>query len=168
MGVQIFQYKESQLEEIRIILNEFLSFLANELNKLPWFFNLDVEHEVGLIMKNLDKFAELDGRLLLVEVDGQIAGTISLRKIRGDCGEIKRMYVRPKFRGKKLGNLMIEEVIRVSKENGYLKLYLDTAHFMSSAISLYNNFGFKETGPYPESVNPKGLWDKWIFMMKEL
>ena len=122
MGVQIFQYKESQLEEIKIKLNEFLSFLANELNKLPWFFNLDVEHEVDFTMKNLDKFAEPDGRLFLVEVDGQIAGTISLRKIRGDCGEIKRMYVRPKFRGGKLGNLMIEEVIRVSKENGFPKL----------------------------------------------
>ena len=78
------------------------------------------------------------------------------------------MYVRAKFRGEKLGNLMIEEVIRVSKENGYSKLYLDTAHFMSLAISLYKNFGFKETVPYPESVHPKGLWDKWIFMMKEL
>ena len=99
-----------------------MSFLANELNKLPWFFNLDVEHEVDFTMKNLDKFAEPDGRLFLVEVDGQIAGTISLRKIRGDCGEIKRIYVRPKFRGKKLGNLMIEEVIRVSKENGFPKL----------------------------------------------
>ena len=86
MKVQIFQYKESQLEEIRIILNEFLSFLANELNKLPWFFNLDVEHEVNFTMNNLDKFAEPDGRLLLVEVDGEIAGTISLRKIREDAG----------------------------------------------------------------------------------
>ena len=104
----------------------------------------------------------------MVEVDGQIAGTISLRKIREDPGEIKRMYVRLKFRGEKLGNLMIEEVIRVSKENGYSKLYLDTAHFMSSAISLYKNFGFKETGPYPESVHPKGLLDKMIFMIKEL
>ena len=102
MGVQNFQYKESQLKDMRIILNEFLSFLANKLNKLPWFFNLDVEHEVDLTMKNLEKFVEPDGRLLLVEVDGQIAGTISLRKIRGDCGEIKRMYVRPKFRGKKI------------------------------------------------------------------
>ena len=58
----------------------------------------------------------------MVEVDGQIAGTISLRKIREDPGEIKRMYVRPKFRGEKLGNLMIEEVIRVSKENRFPKL----------------------------------------------
>ena len=122
MDVQIFQYKESQLEGIRIILNDFLSFIANELSKPPWNFNLDVDHEVDFTMNNLDKFAAPDGKLLLDEVDGQIAGTISLRKIREDPGEIKRMYVRLKFRGEKLGNLMIEEVIRVSKENGFPKL----------------------------------------------
>ena len=122
MDVQIFQYKESQLEKIRIILNDFLSFIANELSKPPWNFNLDVDHEVDFTMNNLDKFAQPDGRLFLVEVDGQIAGTISLRKIREDPGEIKRMYVRLKFRGEKLGTLKIEEVIRVSKENRFPKL----------------------------------------------
>ena len=63
-----------------------------------------------------------------------------MRKIREDAGEIKRMYVRPKFRGKKLGNLLIEEVIEISQGNEFLKLYLDTVHFMSSAISLYKKF----------------------------
>ena len=58
----------------------------------------------------------------MVEVDGQIAGTISLRKIREDPDEIKKMYVRLKFRGEKLGALKIEEVIRVSKENRFPKL----------------------------------------------
>ena len=72
-------------------------------------------------MNNLDKFAEPDGRLFLVEVDGQITGTISLRKIREYSGEIKRMYVRLRFREGKW-NLMIEEVIRVSKENWFPKL----------------------------------------------
>ena len=168
MGVQIFQYKESHLGEIRIILNEFLSFIANELTKPPWNFNLDVEHEVDFTMNNLDKFAKPDGRLLLVEVDGKIAGTISLRKIREDAGEIKRMYVNPKFRGKKLGNLLIEEVIEISQGNEFSKLYLDTAHFMSSAISLYKKYGFKETTSYPESVIPKDLLNTMIFMMKEL
>ena len=122
MDVQIFKYKESQLEEIRIILNDFLSFIANELSKPPWNFNLDEDHEVDLTINNLDKFAEPDGRLLLFEVDGQITGTISLRKIREYSGEIKRMYVRLKFRGEKLGTLKIEEVIRVSKENRFPKL----------------------------------------------
>ena len=63
---------------------------------------------------------------------------------------------------------MIEEMIRVSKENGSSKLYLDTAHFMSSAISLYKKYGFNETTAYPESVLPKDLLNSMIFMMKEL
>ena len=168
MDIQIFQYKESHLGGIRIILNEYLSFIAKELIKQPWNYNLDVKYAVNFTMNNLDKFAEPDGRLLLVEVDGEIAGTISLRKIREDAGEIKRMYVKPKFRGEKLGNLLIEEVIEISKGNEFSKLYLDTAQFMSSAISLYKKYGFEETTFYPESVLPKGLLDKMIFMMKEL
>ena len=168
MDIQIFQYKESHLGEIRIILNEYLSFIAKELIRPPWNFNLDVEHEVNFTMNNLDKFAEPDGRLLLVKVDGEIAGTISLRKIREDAGEIKRMYVKPKFRGKKLGNLMVEKIISISEENGFSKLFLDTSLFMSSAVSLYKKYGFKETTSYPESVLPKGLLNTMIFMMKEL
>ena len=81
MDIQIFQYKESHIEEIRIILNEYLSFIAKELIRPPWNFTLDVEYAVNFTMNNLDKFAEPDGRLLLVEVDGEIAGTISLRKL---------------------------------------------------------------------------------------
>ena len=168
MDIQIFQYKESHLGAIRLILTEYMKFIANEIIKPPWQFNVDIEHEVEFTMNNSDKFAEPDGRLLLVEVDGEIAGTISLRKIREDAGEIKRMYVNPKFRGKKLGNLLIEEVIEISKGNEFSKLYLDTAHFMSSAISLYKKYGFKETTAYPESVLPKDLLNSMIFMMKEL
>ena len=85
-----------------------------------------------------------------------------------DAGKIKRMYVRPKFRGEKLGDLLIGEVIDVLKGNGLSKLYLDTAHVMSSAISLYKKFGFNETSFFPENAFPKGLWNTMIFMMKEL
>ena len=168
MDIQIFQYKESDLGAIRLILTEYMTFIANEMIKPPWEFNLDVEYGVDFTMNNLDKFAEPDGRLLLVEVDGEIAGTISLRKIREDAGEIKRMYVKPKFRVKKLGNLMVEKVISISEKNGFSKLFLDTSLFMSSAVSLYKKYGFKEIDSYPECIVSKELWDKWIFMMKEL
>ena len=166
MEIQIFQYKESHLRAIRLILTEYMTFIANEIIKPPWQFNVDIEDEVDSTMDNLDKFEKPDGRLMLLEVDGEIAGTISLRKIRHDCGEIKRMYIKPEFRGKKLGNLMIEKVISISEENGFSKLFLDTALFMSSAVSLYKKFGFKETDSYPECIVPKELWGKWIFMMK--
>ena len=168
MDIQIFQYRESDLGAIRLILIEYMTFIANEIIKPPWKFNLDIEFGVDFTMSNLDKFTEPDGRLLLVEVDGEIAGTISLRKIREDAGEIKRMYVKPKFRGKKLGNLMVEKVISISEENGFSKLFLDTAIFMSSAVSLYKKYGFKEIDSYPECIVSKELWDNWIFMMKEL
>ena len=159
MDIQIFQYKESHSGEIRIILKEYLLFIAKELIRPTWNFNLDVEYAVNFTMNNLDKFAEPDGRLLLVEVDGEIAGTISFRKIREDAGEIKRMYVKPKFRGKKFGNLMIEKVISISEENGFSKLFLDTSLFMSSAVSLYKKYGFKEIDSYPECIVSKELWD---------
>ena len=168
MDIQIFQYKESHLGAKRLILTEYMKFIANEIIKPPWQFNVDIEHEVDFTMNNLDKFVEPDGRLLLVEVDGENAVTISLTKIRRDCGEIKRMYIKPEFRGKKLGNLMIEKVINISEENGFSKLFLDTSLFMSSAVSLYKKFGFKETDSYPECIVPKELRGKWIFMMKEL
>ena len=167
MGIQIFQYSESHLEGIRSILTEYMTFLANEMIKPPWKYNIEVENGVNFSMKNLDKFAKPDGRLFLVKVEDQIAGTISMRKIREDSGEIKRMFVRPNFRGRKLGNLMIEEVIEIAKENGYLKLYLDTAQYMSSTVTLYKKFGFEETEPYPECIVPKEFWEKLIFMKKE-
>ncbi len=107
MDIQIVQYKESHSGEIRIILKEYLLFIAKELIRPPWNYNLDVEYAVNFTMNNLDKFAEPDGRLLVVEVGVEIAGTIRLRKIREDAGEIKTQYVKPKFKGKKLGNLMV-------------------------------------------------------------
>ena len=108
MGIQIFQYSESHLEGIRSILTEYIKFLASEMIKPPWNYKIEIENGVNLSMKNLDKFAKPDGRLFLVKVDDQIAGTISMRIIRDDSGEIKTMFMRPKFRGKNLGNYMIE------------------------------------------------------------
>ncbi len=66
MGIQIFQYSESHLEGIRSILTEYMTFLANEMIKPPWKYNIEVENGVNFSMKNLDKFAKPDGRLFLV------------------------------------------------------------------------------------------------------
>ena len=63
---------------------------------------------------------------------------------------------------------MIKKVISSSEENGFSKLFLDTSLFMTSAVSLYKKFGFKEIVSFPECIVPKELWDKLILMMKEL
>ena len=61
MDIQIFQYNESQLEEIRLILTEYMTFIANEMIKPPWGFNEDVEHEVRILLGGLSDCGELVG-----------------------------------------------------------------------------------------------------------
>jgi putative acetyltransferase len=96
------------------------------------------------------KYAPPAGRLLLALWDGEPAGVIALRPLDepGLC-EMKRLYVRPEFRGHHIGRLLAEHVIREAAEIGYSRMRLDTvAGKMDSAIAMYRELGFKETGPY--------------------
>lgn len=96
------------------------------------------------------KYASPAGRLLLALWDGKPAGVIALRPLEeaGLC-EMKRLYVRPEFRGHQIGRLLAEHVIREAAEIGYERMRLDTvAGKMDSAIAMYRELGFKETDPY--------------------
>ena len=92
-----------------------------------------------------------------------------MRKIREKIGEIKRMYVRPVFRGKGIGRTLLEKLINNAQDSGYTKLRLDSGPFMKEAHRLYYSFGFRNIKPYPESELlgeniPKEISENWIFM----
>ena len=96
------------------------------------------------------KYAPPAGRLLLAFWDERPAGVIALRPLEepGLC-EMKRLYVRPEFRGHNIGRALAEQIIREAAEIGYSRMRLDTvAGKMDSAIALYRELGFKETDPY--------------------
>jgi GNAT superfamily N-acetyltransferase len=96
------------------------------------------------------KYASPTGRLLLALWDRKPAGVIALRSLEetGLC-EMKRLYVRPEFRGHNIGRLLAERVIREAAEIGYSRMRLDTVPGqMDSAITMYRELGFKETDPY--------------------
>jgi len=89
------------------------------------------------------------GRLLLAITDGKTAGCIALRKLTEDTCEMKRLYLRTEFRGQGLGRLMVERIIAEAREIGYARMRLDTlAGWMDKAIKLYEQFGFRDIGPY--------------------
>ena len=94
-------------------------------------------------------YAPPDGRLLLVKYDGETAGCVALHSFRPGTCEMKRLYLRPKFRGKGLGRAMAERVISEARTIGYQRMRLDTVEpVMKDAVALYRRLGFKQIAPY--------------------
>ncbi|MGH9405738.1 MAG: GNAT family N-acetyltransferase [Terriglobia bacterium] len=96
-------------------------------------------------------YAPPAGRLLLARVPEGFAGCVALRPIDAATGEVKRLYVAPEFRKKRIGRMMAERVIEEARKIGYAKLRLDTLTAMTEARSLYRSLGFYETAPYHAS-----------------
>ena len=97
-------------------------------------------------------YAAPAGALLLAQAGSEIAGCVGLRKFRDDICEMKRLYVRPAFRGRHLGRRMAEDIAQRARELGYRTLVLDTLGTMEAAQALYVSMGFTPAMSY--YVNP--------------
>ena len=97
-------------------------------------------------------YAPPGGQLLLATVDGVLAGCGAMRALDDvDCAnacEMKRLYVRPAFRGLGLGRLIAEALLDEARRAGYSAMLLDTLDDMESARGLYARLGFEEIPPY--------------------
>ncbi len=100
------------------------------------------------------RYVKPDGRLYLAYCDGEVAGCIGLRKLNDKNCEMKRLYVRPEFRGMKLGELLVKKVVAEARKIGYAHMLLDTLPFLGSAIHLYRKQGFYPVEQYND--NPLG------------
>jgi putative acetyltransferase len=94
-------------------------------------------------------YAPPEGCILLANYDGEIAGCVALKKSDDGICEMKRLYVKQKFRGLKIGKALAEEVIQRARKVGYNYMRLD---FVTprTAESLYRSLGFKEIAPYED------------------
>ncbi len=88
------------------------------------------------------------GCLLLAISDQEFAGCVALRQLEKNICEMKRLFVRPQWRGTKLGRLLAETLIQRARDMGYKFMRLDTLPSMDRARKLYSSLGFYEIEPY--------------------
>lgn len=112
-------------------------------------------------VKHLEtKYGMPYGRLYLALCDEKPAGCIGLRRIDEKNCEMKRLYVRPQFRGKQIGSRLIEKIIEDAKELGYAHMLLDTLPFLENAVLMYQKYGFYETECYNDSPMSTSIYMK--------
>ena len=130
----------AQLAQIRELFLEYAKSLGFSL----CFQNFDQE-----LASLPGDYAPPEGRLLLAEVEGQTAACVALHKLETGICEMKRLYLRPQFRGKGLGRALAERIIAEARQIGYKRMRLDTVEpVMKDAVAMYRKLGFKEISPY--------------------
>jgi putative acetyltransferase len=112
------------------------------------------EHELAALP---GEYAAPHGALLLARENGATAGCVALRRLASDTGEIKRLYVRPAYRGLRLGRRLAGAAIGAARAAGCTRVMLDTLPAMREAISLYRALGFRETAPYLARPTPGSI-----------
>lgn len=156
MKIEIIQAETpAEIDAARALFREYEAWLGLKL----CFQNFEEE-----IAQLPGKYAKPEGRLFLVFADENLAGCVALRKLDGDVCEMKRLFVRERFRGRKIGVLLIEKIIAEARAIGYKKMRLDTfPPRMAKAAELYRSHGFREIPPYYD--NPYG---EVVYMEKDL
>lgn len=152
-----YEYKE----EVRELFVEYTDMLVAGEPRFEEYLsiqNFDDE------LKHLEKkYGKPSGRLYLLYVNDELAGCVGLRKLDKEKCELKRLYVKPRFRGDKLGELLLERIMGDAKRIGYRYMYLDTLPFLKTALKMYRRYGFEEIERYNDSPI-----DETIFMRKAL
>ena len=148
-------------EVIRKLFTEYTDMLCRMDGDFANYLQVqDYSHELE---NPGEKYALPGGRLYLVEVDNQAVGCVALHRLNETECEIKRLYIRPPFRGQGLARALVRRVIASAQDIGYKFMLLDTFPNLEAAIRLYESEGFYRVPRYND--NPM---DSMVYLKLDL
>ena len=133
-------------DEMAALFQEYTDMLVDREPEFAAYLRLqDYQREVQHLE---EKYGLPHGRLYLLRVDGAAAGCIALRRLDAESCELKRLYVRPPYRGRGLAGLLVDRTLEDARQIGYGCVLLDTFPFLREAIGMYRRRGFREVPSY--------------------
>ncbi len=162
MSFEIIPAYDKQ-DEVRELFGEYTDYLVENDKKFAEY--LEIQNYDDELKDLRVKYGKPYGSLYVARENGALVGCVAMKKHEGDenTGELKRLYVRPEFRGKGYARKLSEKIVEDAKAAGYRALYLDTLPFLVAAQHLYGSMGFEVCEAYND--DPMGCS---IFMRKEL
>ena len=136
-------------EEIRVLFEEYTKMLVEGDPAFGEYFAIQNYNREIIHLE--EKYGPPQGRLYLARWKGEVAGCIGLRPLDETRCEMKRLYVRPPFRGRGIARRLVETILTDARAIGYTEMLLDTLPFLGEAIALYENLGFSYIGCYNDS-----------------
>ena len=148
-------------QEMVALFQEYTRMLVENNSSFQQY--LDLQNYEAEIRDLELKYGPPGGRLYLARCGGEAVGCIALRRLDEQRGELKRLYVRPAYRGRGFATTLVRRIIQDAREAGYTQLLLDTEPFLQAALRIYKGLGFYEIPCYNDSP-----LDTTIFLQLDL
>lgn len=140
---------KSDFDQVKNLFIEYQQYLGVDLCFQSFEKELETLNEV---------YKEPSGTIIIAKNNEDIIGCIALKPINNIECEMKRLYVKPDFRGLGIGKLLAQAIINCAVERHYTLMKLDTLTTLTEAVALYKALGFIETSPYVYNPHDEVLY----------